>query len=364
MKCLEMPIWNQVTIEAPDETARAAVNAHWDQIAKPIDGLGTFETIIAKIGAIQKTDRVSIQKRAVLILCADNGIVAEGISQSGQEVTAAVAKKMAVHQSSVGRMAEQIGMDTFPIDIGINRKEPIDGVYDRKVRCGTENFLKKPAMTAAEAERAIHTGIELVRACKEKGYELLAAGEMGIGNTTTSSALASALLGCPAKDVTGRGAGLKDEQLERKISVIEAGLKKHGLYGKAAESREQVFSALCLVGGLDLAGLCGVCIGSAVYRIPIVLDGVISAVSALLAERMFPGTKEFLIASHKGKEPAMERLLNELGLSAVIDADMALGEGTGAVMMTGLLDMALAVYNSHNTFNEWKIEQYERYQKR
>lgn len=364
MECSKMPIWNEIRLETPDENARQAVYDHWDQIAKPIDGLGVFEHIIAKIGAIQKTDHVSIRKRAVLILCADNGIVEEGISQSGQNVTAAVAEKMAARESSVGRMAAQIGMDTFPIDIGINRTEPIAGVYDCKIRCGTRSFLKEPAMTKEEAEKAIRTGIQLVRDCKENGYELLATGEMGIGNTTTTSALTAALFGCSVREVTGRGAGLKDGQLERKISVIEAGLKKYGLDRGRADSPERAFYALCAVGGLELAGLCGVCVGGAMYRIPIVLDGVISAVSALLAECMFPGVKEFLIASHKGKEPAMERLLRELDLCAVIDADMALGEGTGAVMMTGLLDMAFAVYNSRSTFEDWKIKQYERYQKR
>lgn len=365
MECLETRLWNEMKTEVPDEAARQAVFDHWDQIAKPIDGLGMFETIVAKIGAIQKTDRISIKKRAVLILCADNGIVEERISQSDQEVTAAVAEKMALHMSSVGRMAAVIGMDTIPIDIGINRKEPINGVCDRKVRCGTENFLKKPALTPQEAECAIRTGIQLVCECREKGYELLATGEMGIGNTTTSSALAAALLGCDVGEVTGRGAGLSDERMERKRTVITQALSNYGLLKNPDHNTHEFsFHALCAVGGLDLAGLCGVCAGGAMFRIPILLDGVISLTAALLSERLFPGTREFLIASHRGKEPASERLLRELGLSAVIDAGMALGEGTGAVMMTGLLDMALAVYDSRSTFEELQLKQYERYQKR
>lgn len=375
MECSEKPIWERFKAEVPDENARQLVRDHWDRVAKPLDGLGKFEDVITKIGAIAGTEHVSISKRAVIMMCADNGIVEEGISQSGQEVTTAVAQKMAVKQSSVGKMASVIGMDTIPVDIGINREEAITGVRDLKVRQGTRNFLREPAMTEEETKAAILTGINLVRECKEQGYELLATGEMGIGNTTTSSALTAALLGCSAKEVTGRGAGLDDKKLQKKVQVIESALEKYGFRGAddgetcrgaaaTCQKPEDAFRALQSVGGLDIAGLAGICIGGAIYRVPIVLDGVISLAAALAAERMVPGTREYLIASHVGKEPAVRKLMDELGLDAVIEARLALGEGTGAVMMAGLLDMALSVYNSQTTFTDMKIDQYERYQKR
>ena len=364
MECLKKPIWNkytreellQLSVHAPDEEIRKRVLHNWDAIAKPIDGMGRFEILTAQIGAILRTEKIDIAKKAVIIMCADNGIVEEGISQSGQEVTFAVAQSMAKKQSSVGRMAEVIGADTIPVDIGINNKEEIKGVLNRKIRCGTRNFSKEPAMTEEEAIRAIATGMELVYSCKEQGIKILATGEMGIGNTTTSSAVAAALLKCEVNKVTGRGAGLSDAGLLRKQQVIEKAIEKYDLYEADA------LTILKTVGGLDIAGLVGVCIGGAVFHVPIVLDGVISMVAALLAERILPGTKSYLIPSHKGKEPAVEILMKELKLEPVIDGRLALGEGTGAVMMFSLLDMALSIYNTRTTFLDIQIEQYTRFE--
>ncbi|MBD5484579.1 MAG: nicotinate-nucleotide--dimethylbenzimidazole phosphoribosyltransferase [Lachnospiraceae bacterium] len=346
---------SEYTIDTPDEKIYGKVLQNWDGIAKPLDGMGRFETITARIGAIIGTDEIDLTKKAVIIMCADNGIVEEGISQSGQEVTAAVARQMGKGLSSVGRMAASIGADTIPIDIGMNHQAPIQGVLDRKIRCGTRNFRKEPAMTEEETVRAIMTGIEAVAVCRDEGYRILATGEMGIGNTTTSSAVAAALLQCDADTVTGRGAGLSDEKLVHKRQIIADALEKYELAGA------DPFRILMTVGGLDIAGLAGVCIGGALYHIPIVLDGVISMTAALLADRIVPGTAKYLIASHKGKEPAVEVLMKELGAETVIDGKMALGEGTGAVMMMALIDMALCIYHGRTLFSDIRVEQYERY---
>ena len=363
MECLEKPVWNRYTregleklkVKAPDKEICKNVLSNFDHVAKPIDGLGRFEALTAQIGAIQGTEIIDISKKAVIIMCADNGIAREGISQSGQEVTLAVVRSMANKKSSVGKMAEIVGVDTIPVDIGVNHKDSIPGVLDRKISLGTRNFRNEPAMTEEEAIKAIFTGIEMVFDCKEKGYKILATGEMGIGNTTTSSAVTVALLGCEVAEVTGRGAGLSDEKLVHKQRIISEAIDKYEL--KEADALQ----ILETVGGFDLAGLTGVCIGGALYHVPIVLDGVISMVAALLAERIVPGTKEYLIPSHKGKEPAAERLAKELGVEPVIDGNMALGEGTGAVMMFSLLDIALSVYEDRTTFSDIKIEQYERF---
>lgn len=362
MECLEKPVWNRFTreelgqliVKAPKEAIRKKVLKNWDAVAKPIDGMGRFEALTAQIGAITDTENIDISKKAVIIMCADNGIVEEGVSQSGQEVTTAVAESMARKQSSVGRMAGVIGADTIPVDIGINREEPIDGVLSRKIRNGTRNFMKEPAMTEQETIRAIAAGIDMVASCKEAGYKILATGEMGIGNTTTSSAVAAALLKCEVSRVTGRGAGLSDAGLLRKQQVILKAIEKYDLYHADA------LTVLETVGGLDIAGLTGVCIGGAVFHVPIVLDGVISMVAALLAERIVPGTKAYVLPSHKGKEPAVEVLMKELEVEPVIDGRLALGEGTGAVMMFSLLDMALSIYSGRTTFSDIQIEQYKR----
>ena len=270
----------------------------------------------------------------------------------------AVGKKMAEKKTSVGKMAETIRVDTIPVDIGVNHKSKIPGVLDKRICPGTRNFRNEPAMTEKEAIKAIFTGIEMVSDCKEKGYKILATGEMGIGNTTTSSAVAAALLDCEVAEVTGRGAGLSDEKLIHKQKIITEAIDKYDL------KKADALRILETVGGFDIAGLAGVCIGGALYHVPIVLDGVISMVAALLAERIVPGTKNYLIPSHKGKEPAMGRLAKELNVEPVIDAKMALGEGTGAVMMFSLLDIALSVYQDKTTFSDMNIEQYERFSHR
>lgn len=347
----------KLSVSAPNRKIYEKVLKNWDTIAKPLDGLGKFEPLTAKIGAILGTDQIDLSRKAVVIMCADNGIVAEGVSQSGQEVTMAVVRQMAKGASSVGKMAVLIGADTIPTDIGMSGTERIPGVLDRKIRCGTNNFRIEPAMTESEAVRAIWTGIGMVSECRQKGYRILATGEMGIGNTTTSSAVAAALLSCDAGEVTGRGAGLDDERLRHKKKVIAEAIEKYGLYGAAP------LRILHTVGGLDIAGLAGVCMGGALFHVPIVLDGVISMTAALLAEKLLPGTAAYLIASHKGKEPAAEKLADALGLQPVIDAGMALGEGTGAVMMLSLLDMALSVYQGKTSFSEIAVEPYERYGK-
>lgn len=362
MKCLEKPIWTSYTreelenlwVDAPNEEVYKKILKNWDSIAKPIDGMGSFETLIARIGAIAETEKIDISEKAVIIMCADNGIVEEGVSQFGQEVTVAVAKAMGKGQSCVCRMAKAVGADAIPVDIGINVQERMEGVVSKKVRCGTRNFRKEPAMTEQETIRAIAVGIDMAFLCKSAGYKMLATGELGIGNTTTSSAVAAALLKCEVSKVTGRGAGLDDVGLSKKQKVIEEAIQKYDLYHADA------LTILQTVGGLDIAGLVGVCIGGARCHLPIVLDGVISMVAALLAERLIPGTKAYYIPSHKGKEPAINLLAKELELEPVIDGKLALGEGTGAVMMFALLNVALSVYQSETTFEKIAIEQYER----
>lgn len=349
-----IPDWRACQIMPPNEAVRKQVKKNWDSIAKPLDGMGSFETLTAKIGAIQNTDDPKVKERAVLIFCADNGIVEEGVSQSGQEVTLAVMKSMARKHSSVGKMAKTAGADTLVVDIGVNTKERVEGVLSCKIRPGTRNFLKEPAMTEEETLAAIDTGIRLVRQCKENGYALLATGEMGIGNTTTSSAVVAALLQKSSEEITGRGAGLSDEGLCRKRQVIAQALEKYDLY------HAKPFQILQTVGGLDIAGLVGVCMGGALFQVPIVLDGVISMAAGLLAQLLLPGTVDYLIPSHKGKEPGVSFLLQALSMEPVLDAGLALGEGTGAVLLFPLLDTVMSIYEGSSNFQDIGVEQYVR----
>ncbi|MBR3331844.1 MAG: nicotinate-nucleotide--dimethylbenzimidazole phosphoribosyltransferase [Mogibacterium sp.] len=339
------------------------IRTRWDSIAKPLNSLGRFEEITARIGAIQGSAEIDIKKRAVIIMCADNGIIAEGVSQSGQDVTRAVAEWMGRGESSVCRMAREAKADIIPVDVGINMEGSPKGVIDRKVMKGTRNFAHEPAMTEDECMQAIEAGIDIVCDCSAGGYRFLATGEMGIGNTTTSSALAAALLGLDADIVTGRGAGLSTEGLRKKTEVIKAALDKYDpADDEGRTSPEYAMHMLSCVGGLDIAGLSGVFIGGAMNHIPVIIDGFISAVAALVAERLVPGTRNFMIASHIGKEPGMKYILDILGLEPVIDGKLALGEGTGAVMLMPLLDTALALYSNGLSFADTTVEQYHAFE--
>ena len=216
-------------IDLPDQNIERRVKQNWDRVAKPLDGLGAFEGIIARIGAILGTEDIDITKKAVIVMCADNGIVAEGVSQSGQEVTAAVTENLGKNNTSVCKMAKAAGADIIPVDIGVNTDKIFPGVTNKKIRKGTNDFLIEPAMSGQEALQAIQTGMELVKECKDAGYTLLGTGEMGIGNTTTSAAMAAALLDVSPETVSGRGAGLSDAGLVKKRQVIAEALKKYQL---------------------------------------------------------------------------------------------------------------------------------------
>ncbi len=343
-------------IEPLYETEQQKTRTRLDAIAKPLDGLGQFEKLLVQIAGITGTDEIRIDKRAILAMCADNGIVAEGVTQTSGDVTAIVAVNMATGRSSVNRMAAVGGTEVFATDVGIATEVNCDNLRNRKVRKGTADFLKETAMREAEALQAIEEGILWVRECKEQGYQILGTGEMGIGNTTTSTAVGCALLGLTPEEVTGRGAGLDDAGLARKKTVIARAIKKYDLYGKDA------LTVLRTVGGLDIAGIAGIFIGGALYRVPIVLDGMITAVAALVADRLVPGTRAFMLASHLSKEPITRRIMEELDLHPVIQADLALGEGTGAAMLFPLLDMALTVYRENDSFDEMQIDAYERFE--
>ncbi len=339
-------------IGPPDETARARAQKRWDDCAKPLGSLGLLEAALCDAAALTGSAELALSPRAALVLCADNGVTAQGVTQTGSEVTAVVARQLALGRTSVCRMAETADCRVVPVDMGMKDFAGCAGVLDRRVGNGTADFTKGPAMTRAQAEQAILTGAELVRAEKERGTRLLAAGEMGIGNTTTASAIASVLLGLDAEEVTGRGAGLSDEGLARKLDAIRRGVAVN------APDKNDALDVLAKLGGFDLAGMCGVFLGGAAYRVPVLIDGFPSSVAALVAARLCPLARGAMLASHVSAERAGRLMLDALGKKPLITAEMRLGEGTGAVAAMPLLDMALAVYRGAYTFAEGGIEPY------
>ena len=347
------PELNQLlsTITPPDEAARAAAHAHWASLAKPLGGLGALETLLEEAAALTGTAQLDFSRRAVLVLCADNGVVAQGVSQTDQSVTRAVAENLAARRTSVCQMAKTARCEVVPVDMGM-AGDSVPGVVNCRIAAGTQDFTQGPAMTRAEAIGAIAAGIALVRAQKAQGVQLLATGEMGIGNTTTSSAVAAVLLGQPIETMTGRGAGLSDEGLARKIDAIRRGIAVN------TPNAADPLDVLAKLGGFDLAGLCGVFLGGALEGIPVLMDGFISGVAALCAVRLCPAAAKAVFASHCSSEPAARLVLEALGKAPLLTAGLHLGEGTGAVASIPLWDMALAVYDHCYSFAEGGITPY------
>ena len=338
-------------IRAVDQEAVCAAQKRWDSIAKPLHSLGKMEQIVMQIAGITGSADVHLEKRALVAMCADNGVVEEGVTQTGQEVTAIVAENFLKGDTSACVMCRQCGTDVFPVDVGMASDTKVPA--DLKVMKGTRNMAKEPAMTYEEAVQGIEAGIEMVRRLKEQGYRLIATGEMGIGNTTTSSAVASVLLGAPVEEMTGRGAGLSSEGLRRKIDAIKTGIELH------RPNPEDPVDVLAKVGGLDIAGMVGLFLGGALRHIPVLMDGFISCVAALIAIRLCPNADGYILASHLSKAPAARRLLDAMGKEAMIQAQMRMGEGTGAVAAFSLLDQAVTVYRTMSTFDDINLEQYE-----
>lgn len=352
-----------LSINKINESIYKEVCNKWDSKQKPLDGLGDFEKITSRILAINKTTCLSEYKKVLVVMCADHGVVEEGVSQCGKEVTFSVAKALGANISSASKMAAYAGCDVITVDVGIDSEETITGVRNNKIKCGTNNFMKNKAMSAEDVLAAIDTGINYAKEFRNNGYNILATGEMGIGNTTSGTAVLCALTGIDVSEVLGRGAGLSDEGLIRKRNVIVSALKKYELNTNTTnkvKSKDDVINIMSSVGGLELAAMTGLFIGGAIYGIPVMIDGVLSAVSALSAEMLVPGCREYMIPSHRGREKGTGYVLDILGLNPLINGDMALGEGTGAVMTMLTLDMALDFYNNALTFDEGEVEQYER----
>ena len=294
-------------------SAGELAQARLDSIAKPLRALGRLEKLIVQLADIQGTEDVRISPRCALVFCGDHGVVAEGVSQSGSEVTALVARAIAEGTSNVSLMAASSGTDVLAVDMGM--LEDVSGVLDRKIARGTANMTRGPAMTRTQADQAISAGRSLVGEMKAKGYRLIATGEMGIGNTTACAAMACALLGLAPQEAAGRGAGLSDAGLARKRDAITRALAVN------CPNLDDPVDVLAKVGGLEIAGMVGAFLGGMEHRVPVVIDGVISAVAALTAARICPGARACMLPSHMSREPAARRILEEIDLHPVIDAN-------------------------------------------
>ena len=342
------------SVPLPDAAAGETARARWDALAKPLGSLGLLEDAVAQIAALTGSADVCLDRRTLLVFCADNGVVQRGVTQCGSAVTASVAGDLAAGHSAVSPMARLANCEVLPVDVGMATEAPVPGVPDRRVQTGTNDISTGPAMTRDACRRTIETGAALAMEQARQGVRILLVGEMGIGNTTTAAAVAAALLELDPENVVGRGAGLSDAGLSRKREVVRAALRVN------QPDAEDPVDVLAKVGGLDLAAMCGAYLGAAAARLPVLMDGSISSVAALCAVRLCPAAAHAILASHVSPEPAAQTVLDALGKRPLLTAGLRLGEGSGAVAALPLLDMALAVYHSGETFARRGIEPYKR----
>ncbi len=335
-----------------DNAASERALKQWNSVAKPLHSLGLLEDSVVKIAGIIGSENIDIGKRCVVDMCADNGVVTEGVTQTDSSVTAIVAKAMAEGTSNINYMAKLNNADVIAVDIGMNIDAELPGLLNRKITYGTGNIAVGAAMTQHQAEKAVSAGMDIVDLCRSKGYKIIVTGEMGIGNTTTSSAVASILLGVPPEETTGKGAGLDSRGVTKKIEVVKKAIEIN------QPDKDNPLDILSKLGGYDIAGMTGLFLGGAVYRIPVVIDGFISAVAATLAVKICPLVKDYMLCSHVSKEPAGKKMLDFIGLKPLITAEMCLGEGTGGILLLPMLDAALAVYNSSHRFDNLPMERY------
>ena len=339
-------------IEHVDRSAMDEAWNCWDSLCKPLRGLGWLEEVLVQIAGIYGTSRPHPDRRAVVIMGADNGVVKEGVTQTDSSVTIQVLENMGDRLSTACVMCSLAGCELIPVNIGSLTDGKHPRIRNRAVRHGTGNIAEGPAMSREECIQAILTGADVVFDLKKEGYNLIVTGEMGIGNTTTSSACAAVLFEQNVETVTGRGAGLSTEGLERKIQTIKKAIAVN------QPDKDDAIDVISRIGGLDIAGMVGCYLGAARCRMPILIDGFISAISAYLAGMLCETAKEYMICTHCSAEPASRLVVERLGMKAPLQADMHLGEGTGAIMALSLIDQALNVYYHLTTWDGANVEAY------
>ncbi len=335
-------------IKAPDAAAYDAARERLRNQARPAGSLGALEDVGARLAGIYGAIDVRLDRKFIVTCAGDHGICDEGVSLFPQEVTPQMVHNFVGGGASVSVLARHAGAEVRVADLGVNCDFPPDlPIYHKKVRKGTANFAVAPAMTRDEAVRSIEAGIEIVDELTAEGpVHLLGTGDMGIGNTTPSTAIIAAFSGIPVPELTGRGTGIDDEGILRKVSAIERGLARH------QPGPTDPLGVLEKVGGLEIGGLAGLVIGAAAHGIPVVCDGLIATAGALIACELVPASRPYLFASHNSAEVGHRYMLEHLKLRPLLDLDFRLGEGTGAALAMELIDAATRILADIKTFAE------------
>lgn len=326
-----------------------AAKERLDSLIKPVGSLGKLEDICIQLSGIFEKKYFDIDKKAIIAFAGDHGVYEEGVAPDPQVITKLQFPNFTKGICGVGAISKFVNADVLAIDLGINTDEKLEGVLDYKIRKGTSNMAKGPAMTREEAIRALEVGIEITNDCISKGYNIIGIGEMGICNTTPSSAIVSVIAECDPIEVTGIGAGLKKDRVAHKAEIIRKSINLN------KPNRLDGVDVLSKVGGFEIAGMAGVILSCAAKRIPVVIDGFISYAAALIAYTINPTTKEYMIASHTSAEPGAKKALEILDLKPMLNMDMRLGEGSGAALAFNIIEAANFAYKNMATTDEVDI---------
>lgn len=338
-------------IQPLDENAMRAAQGHLDCLTKPPGSLGKLESLAIQLAGISGEVMPTFTQRAVVVMAADHGVCEEGISAYPAEVTPQMVLNFLHGGAAVNVLSRQAGAEVMCVDIGVNAEIEHPDLIQRKIRMGTANMAKGPAMSREEAEAAILGGIQVVNDAVDRGVQLFVTGEMGIGNTTSSAAIMCALTGCSARQSVGRGTGLNEERIGHKAGIVQLALDIN------EPDPSDPLDVLSKVGGLEIAGLTGVILGAASRGCPVIIDGFISSAAALVASRLSTVCKDYFIASHVSDEQGHSRLLKELGLEPMLHMDMRLGEGTGGVLALHLVDASCRIMAEMATFEGAGVSQ-------
>ena len=335
------------TIDPLDEAAMRAARARQDTLTKPRGSLGRLEELSIQLAGIKADPFPSVKRKAIIVMAADHGVALEGVSAYPSDVTAQMVLNFLRGGAAINVLARQAEARVTVVDIGVAADfEPMPGLVRRKIMHGTRNLAQGPAMTREEAEQALQVGVDVFNDEATRGLDIVATGDMGIGNTTPSSAIVAAMTGFSVAQVVGRGTGIDDQGLERKIKVIEQALAVN------QPDANDAMDILHKVGGLEIAGLAGVMIAAASGRIPVVVDGFISTAAAMIAVAFAPRVRDYLISAHQSVEIGHQAMLKHLNLNPLLDLNLRLGEGTGAVLAFHLIEASARILCEMATFDE------------
>jgi nicotinate-nucleotide--dimethylbenzimidazole phosphoribosyltransferase len=341
-------------IKPLDEKAMAEARARQDTLTKPLGSLGRLEELSIRIAGITGNPMPDIERKAIVTMAADHGVAIEGVSAYPQEVTPQMVLNFLHGGAGINVLAKHVGAKVVIVDMGVaSDMGNHPALTSRKIDYGTQNMTRGPAMTREQAVKSIEAGIEIVEKEVEEGLDIIGTGDMGIGNTTPSSAITAAITGEAAAKVTGRGTGLDDEQLANKVERIEMALSIN------RPDPNDALDVLSKVGGFEIGGLSGVILGAAAHRVPVVIDGFISGAAALIAAGLSPQVRDYLIASHMSVEIGHQAVLKELRLKPLLNLELRLGEGTGAALGISIAEAAVRILTGMATFAEAGVSQKE-----